>query len=201
MRARIPDWKAAAGRGHEIGNHTMTHPCSGNFTWSRDRALEDFTPERMKKEFADADDVILRAVGVTPRTFAYPCGQAFIRRGEATSSYVPLVAEHFLAGRGFRSEFVNSPEYCDLANLGGVDSDAFTLDRYMAWVDRALAEGGWVIFCGHDIGVAAAFQVSVAGELDQLCRRLKEPATGVWIDTVAAVADWIATQRRTTKGK
>src|SRR5437016_1452750 len=47
-------WKRAAQAGHEIGNHSMTHPCSGNFPWSRDNALEDYTLERMEKELLDA---------------------------------------------------------------------------------------------------------------------------------------------------
>ena len=33
MRERLDGWKKAAANGHEIGNHSMTHPCSGNFAW------------------------------------------------------------------------------------------------------------------------------------------------------------------------
>ena len=32
---RLEPWREALARGHEIGNHTFTHPCSGNFAWSR----------------------------------------------------------------------------------------------------------------------------------------------------------------------
>jgi len=31
MNQRLDAWKQAVRDGHEIGNHTMTHPCSGNY--------------------------------------------------------------------------------------------------------------------------------------------------------------------------
>src|SRR5262245_20492575 len=36
-------WRAAAiDYGHEIGNHTVNHPCSGNYFWCKVH-LEDYT--------------------------------------------------------------------------------------------------------------------------------------------------------------
>jgi hypothetical protein len=32
---------------HELGNHTVTHPCSRNFPFSRENVLEDYTLERL----------------------------------------------------------------------------------------------------------------------------------------------------------
>src|SRR5262245_64846761 len=29
FRERVADWKAAAAKGHELGNHTLFHPCTG----------------------------------------------------------------------------------------------------------------------------------------------------------------------------
>ena len=66
--------RSIAERGHEIGNHTLSHPCSGNFLWSRERALEDYTLERMERDILDANRVIERELKITPVTFAYPCG-------------------------------------------------------------------------------------------------------------------------------
>src|SRR5215213_3257591 len=37
------DWRAAHARGHEIGNHSRRHPCSCNFHFIGDNALEDYT--------------------------------------------------------------------------------------------------------------------------------------------------------------
>src|ERR1700738_2569386 len=37
------EWRDVVAQGHEVGNHTLTHPCSGNFPWSRANALERMT--------------------------------------------------------------------------------------------------------------------------------------------------------------
>ena len=41
MEERLEGWKRLASSGYEIGNHSLRHPCTGNFEWSRDTALED----------------------------------------------------------------------------------------------------------------------------------------------------------------
>ena len=38
---RQSDWQTVLRNGHQIGNHTVTHPCSANFAFSRMNALED----------------------------------------------------------------------------------------------------------------------------------------------------------------
>jgi len=191
MHSRLEDWKAAAQAGHEIGNHTVRHPCTGNFQWSGgEAALENYTIERIEEELLQAGTIIKEAVGVVPETFAYPCGQTQIGRGADVTTYVPVVSRLFKAGRLFRSEHINVPEYWNLAALGGIDSDQFTLGQYREWAERAAMEGGWVVFAGHDIGTGG-HQVSVAKELDRFCGWLKEPGSGLYVDTVAGVANWI----------
>src|SRR6266498_1260878 len=38
VELRLDGWKKAVASGHEIGNHTMRHPCTANFVWSRKNA-------------------------------------------------------------------------------------------------------------------------------------------------------------------
>ena len=40
VEKRLEGWRKLAAAGHEIGSHTIKHPCSGNFPFSRDRALD-----------------------------------------------------------------------------------------------------------------------------------------------------------------
>ncbi|HEY8667636.1 MAG TPA: polysaccharide deacetylase family protein [Tepidisphaeraceae bacterium] len=100
VEQRLPGWRQAVADGHEIGNHTLSHPCSCSYDFSARNALEDFTLERMEHELSGASEALMQRLGVTPSTFAYPCGQSFIGRGEGVSSYVPLVARRFSIGRG-----------------------------------------------------------------------------------------------------
>jgi hypothetical protein len=66
---------------------------------------KNYTLERLKLyEMIQANEALETFTGRRPTSFAYPCGQRFVGRGKATRSYVPLVAEHFLEGRGFLEE-------------------------------------------------------------------------------------------------
>ena len=60
---RVEAWKKAGAAGHEMGNHALTHPCSGNFEWSRDRALENYSLDKMRAELVGANEAIQRQLG------------------------------------------------------------------------------------------------------------------------------------------
>jgi peptidoglycan/xylan/chitin deacetylase (PgdA/CDA1 family) len=81
IRKRLDGWKKAVADGHEIGNHSKTHPCTANYSFSRANALEDYTLEMMAAQLDGANAEIESLLGVKPRTFAYPCGQKFVGRG------------------------------------------------------------------------------------------------------------------------
>ena len=187
LEQRLDAWKAAAANGHEIGNHTLTHPCSGNFPFSRERALENYMLDKMQAELRQANDSIQRLLGVQPVSFAYPCGQKFVGRGRNLKSYVPLVAEEFLTGRGWMDEWANDPAFCDMAQLMAMELDGKDFEQVKQIIDRTLANGGWLIFCSHDVGDGGR-QTTLAATLKALCEYAQDPANGVWLDSVETVA-------------
>lgn len=194
VKHRLEIWQAAQKGGHEIGNHTVSHPCSANFTFTRANALEDYTLARIEGEMQTADDAIWQDFGIKPQTYAFPCGQKFVGRGEQLQSYVPVVAKRFLAGRGFRDEAPNSPLHCDLAQLLGIDADTDDLDDILRYIKAASETGGWVILAAHDVGDPARQTISEK-VLHALCRYCQAEENGIWIDTVAAIAAHVAQNR------
>ena len=194
VERRLDAWKAALDDGHEIGNHSLSHICSGNFGFARSKALENTTLEEMEADILGGADAIERLLGVRPATFAYPCGQTFVGRGEGVRSYVPLVARHFLVGRSAFDETHNCPGFCDLAQVFGVDGDDQPLEVLKRFTDRAADDGGWLVFLGHDVG-AGGRQVTHADALDALCRYAADPASGIWVDTVSAIGRYISEAR------
>ena len=194
LEKRLDGWKRAAAGGHEIGNHTISHPCTVNYAFSSKNALEDYTLRKMEAELDGANAEIQRLLGVKAVTFAYPCGQKFVGRGENTASYVPLVAARFLTGRGYRDEGANDPAACDLAQVLGMESDALSFEQMRSLADAAAAQNGWLVFAGHEIGEPGR-QTTQAADLDRFLRYARDPASGIWVDTVAAVAKHIRAQR------
>jgi len=185
-------WKAAAANGHEIGNHTVTHPCSGNFSFSRNKALEDYTLARMEDEMHDANEAIKILLNIEPQTFAYPCGQTFVGRGENTQSYVPLAAKYFLAGRGYNGESANDPAFCDLAQLIAIPADVNDFTFLKRYLDKTLEDGYWLIMAAHDVEKG---QQSMSAEVLRAIGEYTKNHPELWTDTVANVAAYIKSQR------
>lgn len=192
---RLSQWKQAASNGHEIGNHTLTHPCSGNFQWSRENALEDYTIGMMSKEIDNANDTIEKLLGISPVTFAYPAGQKFVGRGKMLKSYVPLIAEKFIVGRGWHDEGANDPFVCDLAQVFGIELDNLKFEDVEPLLESAKSQGSWLIFCGHEVGIPNP-QTTYLPTLDAICRYATEAANELWIDTVKSVGNYIIQKRR-----
>ena len=184
---RLAGWKAAVAAGHEIGNHSLTHPCSGNFAFARRKALEDYTYEKMARELREANARVKALLGVTPRTFAYPCGQTFVGRGRRTRSYVPLVAEMFDAGRGWRAEAPQDPRAGDLAQVNGVEMDGKDFEHIVPLIEQAREAGGWLVLGGHEIGEGGR-QTTRVSLLRRLVPYLLDPANGLWVAPVGTVA-------------
>lgn len=44
MFKRMDKWREAVSNGHEVGNHTLTHPCTGNYALSDGIDLESYIP-------------------------------------------------------------------------------------------------------------------------------------------------------------
>jgi peptidoglycan/xylan/chitin deacetylase (PgdA/CDA1 family) len=85
---RVAKWRIAAAQGHEIGNHTLNHPCTGNFVgWQTpETMLENYTLARMERELLKANRELRSTLGVRPTSFAYCCGQSFVGRGTGLRS-------------------------------------------------------------------------------------------------------------------
>jgi peptidoglycan/xylan/chitin deacetylase (PgdA/CDA1 family) len=195
VEARLDAWKRVAAAGHEIANHSLNHPCSGNFAWSRNKALEDYTLEGIEREMTEANRRIGELLGVTPESFAYPCGQTFVGRGTNTQSYVPVAAKLFVTARGWLDEAPNDPAYVDFAQLTGIESDGKDFEEILPIIESAAKTGMWVVLAGHDMR-ANGSQTTRLSMLDRLGAYATDAANGVWIAPVGTIARYVRDQRR-----
>lgn len=194
MQERLEGWKNAARNGHDIGNHSLTHPCTGNFDWSRDNALENYSLAAMKKNLDSANRIIKRELGVMPVSFAFPCGQKFVGRGTNTKSYVPLIAAMFESGRGWLDEAPNEPSYCDMSQLTGMELDGKSFDDVKKIIESAKASGKWLILAGHEMNEGGN-QTSLLTTIEAVCKYALDPANEIWIDNVHNIATYIKQKR------
>ena len=194
MMQRVDGWKEAVSNGHDMGNHSIEHPCTVNFYWSRQTALEDYTLKKMSIELDSASRLIRDLLGVTPTSFGYPCGQTYVGRGDQTQSYVPLVSAMFETGRTWLDEGPNDPVYCDFAQLTGMELDGKSFEDILKLIDAARESGSWLVLAGHEMDNGGA-QTSLLSTIDSLCSYASDPENGIWIDHVTHVGRYVSKQR------
>ena len=193
----LEPWRKAVAAGHEVGNHTINHPCSKNFPFISEfgrRALEEMSLADIGWELEETNR---RIVEVLPEqgavSFAYPCYQPFVGRGATRQSYVPVTLEHCVAGRG-RGEQSNDPRYCDLGYLWSWPCERMTAQTLIGIVEQAIAQRRWAILTFHGIHEG---HLSVAeGDLAELCAHLERNQDRVWSAPVNRVAQWVAVRQQ-----
>lgn len=148
--------------------------------------LEEYTEKMMESEIIDSNHENGLLLGVRPKTFACPCGNKFIGRGRSEKSYVPLVAEQYIVGRGWLNEGPNIPAYCDPSQVIGITTDNQKYADIKELMDSVVANGQWLVLVGHEVRKLGA-QSTDASTLAAICQYAKNPDNRVWIDTVCAV--------------
>jgi peptidoglycan/xylan/chitin deacetylase (PgdA/CDA1 family) len=193
VRANVAQWQDVWRGGHEMGNHSVTHPC----------ALRGCTSDRFgDEEIAPMEAYLDAHFGADRfRSYAYPCG--FTALGEGRLSQRIARYEHALRGRIAAARTVSG-----LANdpLRVVD-DPFQLHAYeptydaddprraFRYVKRALESGGWAILVFHEV----VHRRRAEGETSQTTHRailawLKDQPA--WIAPMGEVFQYVAGQAR-----
>lgn len=194
MVQRMEGWERALKNGHEIGNHSVVHPCTKNFDWARNKAIEDYTLKSMHSELDSANRIVEETLGIIPRSYAYPCGQTYVGRGKQTESLVPLIASMFESGRTWLDEGPNDPVYCDMAQLTGMEMDGKSFESIKKLIDDARSKGSWLILAGHETAEEGR-QTTYIETLEDICEYAQDPANEIWIDNVHNIAEYVRQQR------
>ncbi len=142
-RERLEPWVRVHEAGHEIGNHTVGHTCSRNFHDEPGApGLESMTLDDIEADVLEAQRRLGELFPRAERSFAYPCYMTHVGMGEGRQSYVPVIARHFIAGRGYGEYgFSNSPHNCDLACLWSTPIEHMRGEQIVGLMDLNLRRG------------------------------------------------------------
>jgi peptidoglycan/xylan/chitin deacetylase (PgdA/CDA1 family) len=199
VRMRLEEWRAAASQGHELGNHTLFHPCSASLPdreWVKPwNNLDVITVEELREHILLANTMLHAIDGREERTMTVPCGDLYAT-GE---SYLDAVKPEFVAIK---------------ARVGGVTPDMATLDPYLvevaapvnmsgedliAIVKEAAEKGTMANLTFHGIG---GDYLSVSTEAHaQLLQYLAENQDIYWVDTFLNIMKYVEGENRSKQNQ
>jgi peptidoglycan/xylan/chitin deacetylase (PgdA/CDA1 family) len=192
MQKRLNDWKKIASTGHELGNHTLYHPCAGGTgrEWVRpDYDLRNYTIKRMLDE-TRATNLLLQSMdGKSNRTFAFTCGDTKI----GDTSFSLLLKNDFLAMRGVRPQ-MHPIDQVQLDNVDAFGVNGESGDQLINWVKQAVETGSLVVFLFHGVGGGNSLNVSIEAHR-QLLQYLKKSEKDIWIAPMVEVAQYIKNKK------
>lgn len=190
---RIADWKKAAANGHELGNHTLFHPCAGNIPgreWVKpEYDLSRYTMPRLLDEIRMTNVFLQSVDGKTKRTFAYTCGEMKI----VDSSFVSLLKDDFTAARAVRNE-MHKMEQVDLYDVDCYLVNGETGEQMIQWVKQATENNTLLVILFHGVGGEHGLNVSLPAHRE-LLHYLKKNEKDIWIAPMIDVANYINSRK------
>src|SRR5690606_2836392 len=176
---RISDWRRAAREGHELGNHTLFHPCIGSGPgreWvSPSNDLSKYTTEEIVREIEMTNAFLFAIDGKMERTFAYTCGDTETGQG----SFIEAIRDKFVSMRGVRGK-LNVADSLDLTNLNCYVVDNNNADQLIAWAEQARKENALLVILFHGVGGGHPINVDL-DKHNKFLDYLKENENSFWV--------------------
>jgi peptidoglycan/xylan/chitin deacetylase (PgdA/CDA1 family) len=161
---RMEEWRAAARRGHELGNHTLFHQCSATHPWvEAHRNLDSMSAAQMLDQVLLANTMLTAIDGKSLRTFTAPCGDQHPYRSQIGPAFVAIKED-------------------------GVSAEGMDGAQLIGLVRQAMEKGGFVAFTFHGVG---GDYLGVTREAhEELVRFLAHNRDKVWTDTYLNIASY-----------
>jgi len=191
---RIDEWRAVARNGHELGNHSLFHQCSGRApgrAWvTSAQDLDAVTIAQMVAQVEFADTLLAQIDGHKPRSFAVPCGDRHAKDGD----YLDAVAGRFIGIKVPGGAVVPDMVTLDPAAVPVLAPEGLSGAQLIALVEDAGRKGTMVNITFHGIG-GDYLQTSNEAH-DALLAWLHAHRDEYWTATFGEIMTWVRERRR-----
>ncbi|UOB17580.1 sialate O-acetylesterase [Abyssalbus ytuae] len=187
FKNRLNEWGKAAQNGHELGNHTLFHPCDSskpNREWvKKDYDMNTYSMDRMLDEIKMTNVVLEALDKKKERTFAFTCGDKYI----ANESFIDYLKDDFTGARSVRGEMHTITEI-DVYNIDSYMINGESGEQLVEMVKEAIKDQSLLVFLFHGVGGDHSLNVSASAH-KQLLEYLKANQHKVWITTMKNVVN------------
>ncbi len=193
LARRLPEWRAAAARGHELGNHTLFHQCAAvgpDRGWvAPEDDLATTSATRLVQQIRLGNTMLHAIDGRDERTFTVPCGDVLA----AGENYVALVRGDFVAIKSGSGGVVADMDALDPYAVGVTVPENVTGAQLIALVQQAARAGTMINFTFH--GVGGDYIVTSTQAHQELVSYLAAHRDVYWTDTFLAIMKHVKAQR------
>ena len=155
---QLAPWRTLGDRGHELGNHTLFHPCRrerpGTHPWlDAGFDLRSYTPYRLQQELRIANTFLHLLDGKTVRSYGATCSDMRIGAGASERSIEDLLRDDFIAVRGRQTDqqIIVSPSL-NLMNVGHCAADFCSFAHLQREISTCKSTNAWLVYHIHGVG-------------------------------------------------
>lgn len=189
FKERLNEWKSIADKAHELGNHTLFHPCNsktkGNNWVKIEYDLDNYTILRITDEIKLANTLLEAIDGKKKRTFAYPCGSKVV----ADTFYMNFLKKDFVAARG-TTPGMNYINQVDLFNIKAYGIEDGSGEKLIKLVKKAKKEQALLVIMFHGVGGEHGLNISLP-EHNKFLKYLKKNEQDIWVAPLVEIAEYI----------
>lgn len=182
-------WKSLVKDGHELGNHTVYHPCrKSEYKSVKDYLdLDKYTTEQILAEIEVANTFLQALDGKKTRTFAYPCTDMLA----GGLSFEDSVAHYATAARGgsYEPPEALNPLDIDIYNVPAWGPNNNSSTELIAYIKTILEKGSLGAFIFHGIG-EQPMRVSEEDH-ETMLKFLDAHRNEIWVTTFKEATDYL----------
>lgn len=193
--ADVARWRAAAGRGHELGNHSLLHPCpAAAFAMEPQNNTERYSVKGMLREIAAMNTLLAALDGKSARTYGVPCSQTLVGGDDYIGALRASGLVRYVRSGGSGDGVIADPRRLDRFRVPsrGFPETATGADL-IGFVDKVRRSGGMGVLMFHGVG---GDYLKVSAEAHRaLLDYLKAHADEIWVAPFGEVMDAIPLQQ------
>ena len=189
-------WRKVAALGHELGNHSLFHPCPRAMLPDRRNYLTDnYDVKRMVEEIAVMNNLLFGIDGKRTRTYAVPCSQTMVGGedyidGLRHSGFIRAVRTGGDQWNSVITDFARldpfrTPSYGPVNGRGA--------EELIAYAERVRNAGGLGVFQFHGVG---GYYLVVTAQAHQSLLDYLRAHPDIWVGTFQEVMDYVSTHTR-----
>jgi hypothetical protein len=172
---QVPRWKAAAAAGHELGNHTVNHPCAkGSYDMPVQYTSETYGVDVLMTEIGVMNGFLEALDGKSTHAFATPCDQHIVGGEDYLG---PMQKAHAASFIRDQRTMPSTVVYTGFVDKSGADM--------IAWVENVVRQGKAGVIVFH--GTGGDYLKVSADAHRQLIDYLKAHQKDIWTTTFTNV--------------